>query len=214
MQGVRASHPVDGDITKYVDACRAGVRYNEHGLQACTYDTSVPGVYPITFTVTVPGTSLHASVTRRLVVYPLCAELEFSCLDLRCSIAEMCLSAAGALQLPGNEAPRLTLQDGHLAKISVQAGSSYERCGEGAELACEGGVLALDPEEGDLSRRVLACPPDSCLPFGCPGHEFEAKGVCPLCGAHAAALQHGPMLLGAAGSCAAVAQGHACFAMQ
>lgn len=163
----------------YVEACRPGVRYNEHGLQGCTYDTSVPGVYPITFTVTVPGTPLQASVTRRLVVYPLCAGLEFSCLDLRCSIAELCLSAAGGLQIPENRAPRLTLQDGQLAKVRVQTGSAYERCGEGGGAGCEGGVLALDPEEGDLSGRVLACPPDSCLLFGCPGHEFEVKGVCP-----------------------------------
>ncbi len=28
-----------------------------------------------------------------------------------------------------------------------------------------------------LLLQVLSCPPASCLPFGCPGHEFVTKGV-------------------------------------
>ncbi len=27
------------------------------------------------------------------------------------------------------------------------------------------------------SVQVLSCPPASCLPFGCPGHEFVIKGI-------------------------------------
>lgn len=179
-QGARAFHSIDGDITAYVEACKAGVRFSQHGLQGCTYDTSTPGVYSITFSVTVPGTSLRASVTRRLVVYPTCGLIEFSCTDLRCSLAELCLSVGGELQVPVNLAPRLLLPQGQIAQVTLQAGSVYGRCSEdvaaGASLHCESGVQAMDPEDGDLTARVLACPPDDCLAFGCPGHEFQVKG--------------------------------------
>eukprot|EP00892_Ulva_mutabilis_P001791 jgi/Ulvmu1/11612/UM008_0013.1 len=180
-QGATASHPVDGDLTPYVNACRPGLRFATYGIQACTYDTSTPGVYSLTFSVTVPGTTSRASTTRTLVVYPVCGMTEFSCMDLRCSLAELCLSAAGPLQLPVNHAPRLWLPEGQLAQVSVQAGREYGRCaadgGAGVGVQCEAGVAAVDPEEGDLTARVLACPPESCLPLGCPGHEFESKGL-------------------------------------
>lgn len=157
------------------------MRADTYGIQGCTYDTAIPGIYPITFSVTVPGTALHASVTRRLVVYPICGVDEFSCTDLRCSLAELCLSMAGSLQLPPNEAPHLRLPEGQLATVSLQAGTDYGKCvGEGAapvSLQCEAGVTALDAEDGVLTPRVLACPPESCLPFGCPGHEFQTKGT-------------------------------------
>lgn len=180
-QGARAFHSIDGDITAYVEACKAGVRFSQHGLQGCTYDTSTPGVYSITFSVTVPGTSLRASVTRRLVVYPTCGLIEFSCTDLQCSLAELCLSVGGELQVPVNHAPRLLLPQGQIAQVAVQGGLVYSKCSADevadASLKCESGVLATDMEDGDLTARVLACPPDDCLAFGCPGHEFQVKGV-------------------------------------
>ena len=32
-------------------------------------------------------------------------------------------------------------------------------------------------EDGNLTTHVLACPPQECLPFGCPGHELYVKGL-------------------------------------
>jgi hypothetical protein len=45
------------------------------------------------------------------------------------------------------------------------------------ELFVPVGVTAWDEEDGDLSKRVLTCPPISCVPFNCPGHEFFRKGL-------------------------------------
>lgn len=40
---------------------------------------------------------------------------------------------------------------------------------------CNAGPHAFDLEDGNLTQRVLACPPPECLPFGCPGHELYVK---------------------------------------
>jgi hypothetical protein len=39
------------------------------------------------------------------------------------------------------------------------------------------GASAWDEEDGDVSKRILSCPPISCVPFNCPGHEMFRKGV-------------------------------------
>jgi hypothetical protein len=39
------------------------------------------------------------------------------------------------------------------------------------------GATAWDKEDGDISKRVLSCPPVSCMPFNCPGHDFFRKGL-------------------------------------
>lgn len=39
------------------------------------------------------------------------------------------------------------------------------------------GATAFDPEDGDLTYRILTCPPPTCMPFGCPGHEMRRKGI-------------------------------------
>jgi hypothetical protein len=39
------------------------------------------------------------------------------------------------------------------------------------------GATAWDEEDGDLSKRILSCPPISCVPFNCPGHELFRKGL-------------------------------------
>eukprot|EP00892_Ulva_mutabilis_P000877 jgi/Ulvmu1/10790/UM069_0024.1 len=179
--GAAASHPVDGELTPFVDACRPGFRFASEGLLGCTYDTSTPGIYPLTFVVTVPGTARSATATRRLIVYPRCAAGEFSCEDLRCSLAALCVTAPGPLRLPANLAPRLTAAPGTALWAPVPAGVPYSRCTESnssmGEGVCEAGAVAVDPEEGGITPRVLACPPDSCIQLGCPGHEFERKGL-------------------------------------
>jgi hypothetical protein len=55
------------------------------------------------------------------------------------------------------------------------------RCAAGqdqtAETLCELGATATDDQDGNLTHKVLACPPDSCIAAGCPGHEFQRKGL-------------------------------------
>jgi hypothetical protein len=42
-------------------------------------------------------------------------------------------------------------------------------------------VKAWDEEDGDLSKRVLTCPPIYCVHFNCPGHEFFRTGLSGCC---------------------------------
>lgn len=35
----------------------------------------------------------------------------------------------------------------------------------------------MDPEDGNITSRILTCPPGECLPFNCPGHELQRKGI-------------------------------------
>ena len=79
-----------------------------------------------------------------------------------------------------NAAPQLTLAAGALTQVYVPRGAAYGRCSQqdlATRLLCEPGVVARDVEDGDLTSRVLACPPTECLRFGCPGHEFVVKGA-------------------------------------
>lgn len=69
--------------------------------------------------------------------------------------------------------------------LSPHSFSDYSACAPGLlpseDLLCELGATASSgaagSEAGDLTPRVLSCPPESCLPSGCPGHEFAKKGV-------------------------------------
>jgi hypothetical protein len=67
------------------------------------------------------------------------------------------------------------------AVVGIRQHSQYNRCAGGqlptAESLCEPGASAWDLEDGNLTPRVLACPPTACLERGCPGHEFAAKGL-------------------------------------
>ena len=46
-----------------------------------------------------------------------------------------------------------------------------------ANKLCDPGAVAFDAEDGNLTAKVLSCPPASCLDRGCPGHEFALKGL-------------------------------------
>jgi hypothetical protein len=39
------------------------------------------------------------------------------------------------------------------------------------------GATAYDEEDGDVSDRIVTCPPRSCMPFNCRGHELRRKGI-------------------------------------
>lgn len=55
------------------------------------------------------------------------------------------------------------------------------------------GATAFDLEDGDLTHRILTCPPPECMPFGCPGHELRRKGI-QGCGADTATAAVGTLL--------------------
>ena len=42
---------------------------------------------------------------------------------------------------------------------------------------CEPGALATDVEDGNLTNAIVTCPPNSCLPVGCPRHAYIKKGI-------------------------------------
>jgi hypothetical protein len=46
--------------------------------------------------------------------------------------------------------------------LSRQSAAKYQHASDGCKLPL---------------LQVLSCPPASCLPFGCPGHEFVTKGI-------------------------------------
>lgn len=65
--------------------------------------------------------------------------------------------------------------------IAVPQFTNYSACDADQVPAqsalCEPGASATDVTGGDLTSKVLACPPAACLPAGCPGHEFVRKGL-------------------------------------
>ena len=65
--------------------------------------------------------------------------------------------------------------------LSLPMFTPFDRCPPGVapseSLLCERGAAASDAEDGNLTARVLACPPAACLDRGCPGHEFVTKGL-------------------------------------
>jgi hypothetical protein len=185
MQGATASHPVDGDLSPYITACSPDYPFVRLGLLGCNLDTSMLGRYTIRFSIKDMATGITATAARTVVVHAICAEDEIVCEDLHCGSGGLCL-ASEALVIPRNTPPVLRLRKDDDARVFVKRGVKYEVCRApgagsdvdgGASLVCQGVPEAFDAEDGDLSENVLACPPDKCLPFGCPGHELRRKGV-------------------------------------
>lgn len=114
-------------------------------------------------------------VSRTLIISQSCPEGTELCADGSCQVTGFC--DGGAAQQEDNTAPGISLPEGTSETVLVVSGQPYKACGEeDTGLLCEQGVLAVDEEDGNLDDRVLSCPPASCLPFGCPGHEFAVKG--------------------------------------
>lgn len=185
MQGARATHPVEGDISAYVEACAPGSRFSVVGLEGCALDTATVGEVALTFSITVSASRTAVTAVRTLVIHPVCALDEVLCSTLVCSGSGVCL-VGEPLQVPrANSAPLLRLADGDLSVKYVARGAEYGVCASGdAPSSCAAAPVAFDPEDGSLSDSVLACPPDECMEFGCPGHEFRDKGTTrdPRCG--------------------------------
>ncbi|KAK3273248.1 hypothetical protein CYMTET_18494, partial [Cymbomonas tetramitiformis] len=194
-RGAEAEDGTDGVLTSYIRACapagdaKAGTTSNfaAAGLAACQLDTSAGGrEVNISFTVQ-NSAGAQATVVRTVVITPHCAPWEHTCADrVSCSEAGVCqagLAAAQAEEPPVDAPPALNLMVSEALGefVTVAKGAPYDRCPAGhtptVEVLCEPGAEAVDAEEGDISRHVLACPPDSCIDMGCPEHEFVRKGL-------------------------------------
>lgn len=178
MQGVRATHPVDGDVSAYVEACASGFRFSEVGLEMCALNTSIVGRQEVTFRLVDVVSDTSVQATRTVVVHPVCSSDEVLCSTLVCSSSDVCISGEPLVTTPANSAPRLKLADGDLSVKYVGRGVEYATCeSDEAHSSCAAAPSAFDPEDGSLSDDVLACPPDECMDFRCPGHTFRSKGV-------------------------------------
>ena len=177
LQGATAQDTIEGDVTARVTACSYTSRFSSRGLLACDFSTTEPGNVTLAFYAadsTVPGG--FASVTRTLVIARTCPEGMELCTDNTCQLTGLC--ATGRLQQQRNSPPQMRLPQGAAATVPVMSGQVYRACSPAdSGMICESGVVAVDDEDGDLSARVLSCPPASCLAFGCPGHEFAVKGA-------------------------------------
>eukprot|EP00892_Ulva_mutabilis_P012434 jgi/Ulvmu1/9563/UM053_0052.1 len=163
-RGAVATDPVEGDISRFVDACVPGYKIVDYGLTLCRINTDVPGEYTVEFSIVDSGSSVRVAVSRTVVVVPLAnasvtAEAEEVSLELE------------LLPVPDQEGGEGVL---------VPQGQTYMACTAGmidrAEL-CEPGVNVSVSVGSSAAVRVLACPPDACLPLGCTGHEFAQKGI-------------------------------------
>ncbi|KAK3274903.1 hypothetical protein CYMTET_16937 [Cymbomonas tetramitiformis] len=192
-RGAAVTDDVDGDLTDRVVACSPdGVanRFANLGLSGCSIDTNLPGTHAIVFTVT-NSVGLNSCVTRNLTVIAACPMGESLCADdVSCSVQGTCIEDLSRLDIDKekvvNALPTVTLlftAAVPTAYVSVKQHSEYRECREGeelnsgGELLCEPGATANDTEDGDLTARVLACPPESCLGSGCAGHEWQTKGL-------------------------------------
>eukprot|EP00798_Chlamydomonas_sp_ICE-L_P013353 gene13353-19195_t len=116
-------------------------------------------------------------------------------LDLLPGFTDAAASATGAVSEPKfasdgslvssiNTQPKLALVQGSDSGseiVSVRQYKLYGACLKGEDgsssVLCERGATAFDEQDGDLTFKVLACPPADCLDSGCPGHEFINKGI-------------------------------------
>lgn len=176
-QGVRATHPVEGDLSVYVEACAPGSRFADVGLEGCGLDTATVGETLLTFRLADAAAGVTVQAVRKIVVHPVCSSGEVLCSTLACAAAGVCLSGVPLDVAPANSAPLLRLADGDAAVKYAARGAAYGPCLTEPRSSCTAAPVAFDPQDGDLAGSVLACPPDECLEFGCPGHEFRKKGV-------------------------------------
>eukprot|EP00798_Chlamydomonas_sp_ICE-L_P031297 gene31297-6445_t len=100
------------------------------------------------------------------------------------AVSEPMFASDGSLVSSLNTQPEIALVQGSNSKseiVSVRQFKLYRACLEGEDgrndVLCERGAAAFDKQDGDLTFKVLACPPADCLDAGCPGHEFIKKGI-------------------------------------
>ena len=177
--GAQAVDSVDGDVTTHIEACQKGYRFKQHGLRGCSINTDVPGTYNITFFLPTRVYSAASSIQRVVQVHARCVLEEIICSDGRCSTGGVCLSGpAPKPLLPPIPFIELLPVYNQTNQVLVPRGWEYTKCTSMQQPTllepCEPGA---NGSTNSMTLRVLACPPLSCLPIGCPGHEFVKKGL-------------------------------------
>eukprot|EP00892_Ulva_mutabilis_P003917 jgi/Ulvmu1/1898/UM012_0056.1 len=184
--GAVARHPVEGDVTAYITACGARYLFTEYGVAACGINATVIGDYTITFALQDSGTGVVVEAQRVVHVVAKLPQGIAGAVGRTVSEDVMLLATASAPELPSAGARsgpvvRLKPLGPSALSVDVPRGWAYRACGGGSfqtsGTVCEPGAEAEDAEGTSLTDRVLSCPPDACLPFGCPGHEFSGKGL-------------------------------------
>lgn len=190
MQGATAFHEQDGDLSAFIEACTVGARFKRHGLRSCELDVQTLGNYTITFFLSKVLSIPSNAVSRTIVVVPDCPADEALCRDLSsCSSSGFCLDGSRRGAVIQNTPPTLSLRSNEPSIVHIPRGSSYDVCENSGhsitwlnssavlDHLCEAGPVAYDETDGFITERVLACPPVSCIPFGCSGHELHVKGL-------------------------------------
>ncbi|KAK3254277.1 hypothetical protein CYMTET_36504 [Cymbomonas tetramitiformis] len=187
-KGATAVDEADGILDSQILACSPdGVSYKwgNKGVQNCKVDTGVPGNYLVRYQV-FNSVGLSAEASRNITVVKSCPTGEKLCSSkTTCSTGGTCMDdlGGGSTEAVEDLAPTLTLLGNNFlsSSISVKQYSSYQACAAGVVpkdgKLCEMGAEAHDEESGNITKRVLSCPPTDCLDQGCPGHEFVTKGV-------------------------------------
>ena len=181
-RGATATDSVEGDLTPLLDACAARARFSVIGLRACSLNTTAPGNYSISFLYNDVVAAQTAVATRTVVIMQRCSPSAMRCADLSCSPTGFC--ASGRFAEPYNAQPTINLNATAATQggvVLVPKGWDYKACARGEQgwqsQPCETGANAFDAEDGDLTARIVTCPPDSCIAAGCAGHEFVRKGI-------------------------------------
>lgn len=167
------------------------------GVTGCNITAlTPPGSYTVRYSVEdlMGGT---ATAQRTVIVEQNCPQGLPVCEDFKCPGPEGTCERFDILVLSNfsstvlaesntvNTPPRITLWvDGSLNRtIDVTQGHDYQRCGTkqvpSPTNPCEMGASAVDNEDADMTMRVFACPPVTCIESceNCAGHELDTKGI-------------------------------------
>jgi hypothetical protein len=193
-RGGTATDELDGNIDAMVLACSpdgVSFKFKQVGVRGCelqgSLDTRKGGVYTLQFMVT-NSAGLSAYANRTVTVISNCPDGESLCLDgISCSEDGVCAADLAAATLEAeNTGPPATsitlLSNSYYPQfVSLARFTPLGVCDEGtmpsSSFLCEPGCNATGSSGANLRRKVLSCPPEVCMKEGCPGHEFETKGL-------------------------------------
>jgi hypothetical protein len=158
--GVFAFDSIDGDITERVTAWGAS--------QISTQTPTAPDdPYVVQYSVTDTAGNSADVVRRRVLVQAICPPGELLCPDGTCTVEGVCLvRSLRPLAVLKNRPPKITLLGN--ATISILQGIRYTACfryNTSRIDVCDPGAMAIDPEDGFLTPRILACSPPGAETF-------------------------------------------------
>lgn len=191
-----------GGVTPLQTMLACGQEYGSNKLGGCDINSFATGDYEIEYSVTdFAGESVFAK--RRIHVRhtdETCPPGERACEGgMACSQDSRCEGELDIATDEGEEevqqdlppAMALVTNDFVGSSVSVRQYHPYKPCDATTDFVptidvkCEPGATAVDDFDGNLTSRILACPPADCINSGlsgvtdsaCIGHEFAVKGL-------------------------------------